>query len=228
MSKQADDAQLAQPAPQPHQAPSISDNDEVLSELPQGLWPGDVGQLNFDSRRALLALMKGPYIRADKHRELWAALLADETIIRSRLADVFLELVLDLDLGLAFAKNVSVPESGMPKVMRSLPLKFIDTALLLFLRSSLLSAVDQNEPVMVDREEINSHLMLYQAADSTDESGFEKRINSAVSKMVDNSILIKTDTPDRFLVSPVLSLVFGPDQVAAISAQYNSLLSQEG
>ena len=54
------------------------------------LWTGDTGVMGEQSRRALLELIKGPYLSGVKAPALWSALLADEASIRSRLHEVFL------------------------------------------------------------------------------------------------------------------------------------------
>ena len=60
---------------------------------PAALWDGDSGTLRDPSRRALVQLLRGPYLSAASHGRLWTALLADEDAIRSRLSDMFLELI---------------------------------------------------------------------------------------------------------------------------------------
>ena len=49
----------------------------------------DHGELAPATRRVLLALIRGPYLRASSQQgRLWAALIRDEAIVRGRLADL--------------------------------------------------------------------------------------------------------------------------------------------
>lgn len=104
-----------------------------------GLWEGDTGVLGEQQRRALLELIKGPYLSGVKSPALWSALLADEAGIRSRLDELFLELVLDRVGEFAFVRNVSTTQLMVPSAVRSAALTFLDTAMLLVLRQMLLA-----------------------------------------------------------------------------------------
>ena len=52
--------------------------EEIEAAAEAGRWPGDTGTLGLDARRALLKLVKGPYLSAAREPGPWAALLADE------------------------------------------------------------------------------------------------------------------------------------------------------
>lgn len=201
-----------------------------LDPMGQGttsLWPGDRGTLRAPSRRALVQLLRGPYLSADRHTQLWGALLNDEAAIRSRLADLFLELVVDLDQQVAFVRNVDHEGLDAPRVVRTAPLTFIDTAVLLHLRQQLLTAVP-GERVIVSQEEVADQLSAYRALENTDERGFAKRINASWEKLKKYGILAVTTTEGRFEIAPVLRLIFGPDEVAAVRTEYARLAAQAG
>lgn len=118
--------------PAPKRADVVDEFDDDLPEPPV-----DTGELDGASRRVLLRLLRGPYLRADEHANLWAALVRNEPTLRSRLADLYLELVTDLDGGVAFVRNLEVEDA--PKVVRAHPLTLLDTVLVLFLRRTLLA-----------------------------------------------------------------------------------------
>lgn len=191
------------------------------------LWPGDRGTLRAPSRRALVQLLRGPYLSADRHGLLWGALLNDEQEIRSRLADLFLELVVDSDQQVAFVRNVDHDDVDAPRVVRTAPLTFIDTALLLHLRQQLLTAAP-GERVIVGQDEVADQLSAYRAVENTDERGFAKRINASWEKLKKYGILAGTTTEGRFEVAPVLRLIFGPDEIAVVRAEYTRLAALAG
>jgi len=174
------------------------------------------------SRRALVQLLRGPYLSAERHGKIWGALLNDEAMIRSRLADQYLDLVIDAEAQVAFVRNVDSPALDTPRVVRSATLTFLDTAMLLHLRQQLLSAGGA-ERVIVGQDEVTDQLGVYGARDSADHAGFTKRINASWTKFVKYGILAPTSTDGRFEISPVLRLVFSAEQIAAVRAEYSRL-----
>lgn len=191
------------------------------------LWEGDAGGLARDTRRALVRLLQGPYVSSELHPDLWNAVVSDEPSVRHHLADLFLTLVVDHDAGVAFVRNVEDPTGQAPSVVRSLPLTLVDTVLLLHLRTLVLREETSGQRAFVDRSELQDHLAVYRPHTSTDHAGFTKRVNASIAKMEKASVLRSTQVPDRFQISPVLSLVFGPDEVAAITAEYRRMLGEE-
>ena len=175
-----------------------------------------------------MRLLQGPYLTTELHPELWNALLKDEADIRRRLGDLFLELVIDREAGLAFTRNASDPTGAAPSVMRAMRLTLVDTVLLLHLRTLLLRANTPGERVFVDRSEIDDHLSVYRPHTSTDHTGFMRRVSSSIDKLKRAALLRDTDVAERYEVSPVLALVFTADEVAAVTAEYRRLLGEDG
>ncbi|HCJ55804.1 MULTISPECIES: DUF4194 domain-containing protein [Glutamicibacter] len=186
------------------------------------LWSGDLGELAAGSRRVLVQLVKGPYLSAERHSEAWKILLTDTAALRSRLADLFLDLVLDESLGVAFVRNAPQAAIEAPQVVRTMPLTFMDSALLLFLRRELLRGSGATR-VFIGRDEVYDHLNSYRSVDTTDEAGFRKRVDSAWAKMLKHSLLVRTDTEDRVEISPILRLVFSTEQIQAVQEEYQRL-----
>ena len=188
------------------------------------LWDGDKGTLREPSRRVLVQLMRGPYLSASRHGNLWTALLSDEDAVRSSLADLFLDLVTDHAAQIAFVRNTSA-DVDAPKVMRTATLTFLDTALLLHLRQTLLQESGGRKTI-VGADEVADQLQVYRGKDNADIAGFSKRINSSWQKMVKYGLLAATSTEGRFEVSPVLRLVFGAEEIAAVQAEYRRLAAE--
>ena len=171
-----------------------------------------------------MALIRGPYLRASSgDGRLWKALLRDERHVRGRLADLYLDLVLDADAGLAFVRNLALDDA--PKVVRNHPLTLLDTALLLFLRRRLLAQQGAETRAFVGRDEIEDQLRSFRPAELTDKKGFDDRIGAAINKMKKNSVLLATDDEQRWEVSPVLALVFGADEVTAVTGELERLVA---
>jgi hypothetical protein len=189
------------------------------------LFPGDSGELHFDTRRVLCQLLLGPYLDAQRHSALWHALERDENRVRSRLSELFLELVLDRELGVAFTRRAETGDLEAPTMLRSSPLTFIDSVLLLALRRRLSEADTQGERAAIDGGEIHEQLSIYQRTGVTDAAGFGKRVAAAIEKMKKNSVLQKLrGSDDRFEISPTLKLLFSAEQVHALAQTYRARL----
>ncbi|WP_159624176.1 DUF4194 domain-containing protein [Actinomyces sp. zg296] len=205
-----------------------ADPAEPASEMPPGaLWDGDAGTLPRATRSAIVRLVQGPYLSAALHPEPWQALMADLDAVRHHLANMFLSLIVDREAGFAFVRNADDPTGQAPSVVRAMPLTLIDTALLLYLRTLLLRAMGGGQRVFVDRSELIDHLAIYRRRASTDLSGFERRVSASITKMVKASLLRSTSVDERYEISPILALVFGADQVAAVAAQYEAMLAEQ-
>lgn len=188
------------------------------------LYPGDCGQLPFETRRALVQLLSGPSLDGRRHGKLWPTLLRDEAVIRGRLADLFLDLEIDRDQQVAFTRQAETGDLEAPTLLRRMPLTLIDSALLLFLRQSLTEAEARGERAAVDGEEMIERLKVYEQAANTDRAGFIKRAQSAIEKMKKNSILLKIrGGEDRYEVSPTLKLLFPAEMIQALARQYRAM-----
>ena len=205
-----------QPAPR-RADEAVDDFDDAPVEPPV-----DHGELDPATRRVLLSLIRGPYLRADEQTKVWAALVRHEGVVRTRLADLYLDLVLDLDAGVAFVRNLEIDDA--PKVVRAHRLTVLDTALVLFLRKRLLAGQGSVARTFVGRDEIEDQLRSYQRLVATDKKGFADRITASINKMTKNSVLLTAGTEDRWEISPVLALVFGADEVAAVTADLARLV----
>ncbi|MFC6356613.1 DUF4194 domain-containing protein [Luethyella okanaganae] len=200
----------------------MSDNDT----RDRALWDGDRGELSEISRRALLELVKGPYLSALKSAQLWSALLADESAITSRLHELFLELVVDRIAGFAFVRNADTGELDAPATVRTHNLTYLDTVMLLALRQMLLAG-DSGERVIVGRDDVFDQLRVYRTSDR-DEHEFDRRLNASWVKMRNVLRVVhsagRMDEEDRVEISPVLRLIVDADQVNAIAKVYQHII----
>lgn len=196
---------------------------DVAAEDVAGLWRGDAGELPDRTRRVLLRLVRGPYLSGAREAQLWAVLLTDEAVIRSRLGDLFLELVVDRENEFAFVRNA--PTEDVPKAVRSEALTFLDTAMLLVLRQTLLSEEARGR-VIVGQSEVFEQLAVFRTVDR-DEKDFTSRLNSSWNKMQNKLRVLHAVGDDRAEISPVLRLIVDADQIRAITAEYQRI-AQEG
>lgn len=192
----------------------------MTEELAGSVWPGDEGELHYDSRRALVQLIKGPYVSEADMPDIWKALVADQRLIRSRLNDLFLDLEIDKSDGFAFAKGVEVQDVTIPKTLRTKRLRFLDTAMLLVLRQHLLAAPRERD-VFVDKDEVIEALEPYR---QTDKPAFKRNANGAWSRMVDHyRVLHVVPGSDRARVSPIVRFLINADSAEQLTAVYQKI-----
>ncbi|EPJ88288.1 DUF4194 domain-containing protein [Pseudomonas sp. CFII68] len=188
---------------------------------PDALFINDCGELPLDTRRALVQLLSGPSLDGRRHPKLWPILIRDEAVIRRRLADLFLDLVIDIDLQVAFIRQVDTGDIEAPRLLRRAQLTFIDSILLLHLRHLLTQAESHGERAVVSTEEIVEFLHIYERIGSTDQAGFTKRIYASIEKIKKHSILQKIRASEnRFEVSPTLKLLFSAEEIQALTRLY--------
>ena len=192
------------------------------------LFVNDTGELPLDTRRVLVQLLSGPSLEGRRHPRLWPVLLRDEQVIRRRLAELFLDLVLDRDLQVAFTSQVAADELDIPILLRRAQLTFIDSVLLLYLRQRLTQADSHGERAVVSRDEMVENLLPYERAASTDRAGFSKRVNASIEKLKKHNILQKLrSSEDRFEIAPTLKLLFSAEEIIALTTLYERMAAGE-
>lgn len=201
----------------------------LAEHAPAGvLFVNDTGELPLDTRRALVQLLSGPALEGRRHPKLWPVLLRDEQVIRRRLSELFLELVLDRDMQVAFTSQVDAGELEVPILLRRAQLTFIDSVLLLFLRQRLTQAESHGDRAVISRDEIVENLLLYERSASTDRAGFTKRINASIEKVKKHNILQKIrGSEDRFEVSATLKLLFSAEEIITLTSLYERMAAGE-
>jgi len=200
------------------------ENEQGEIKNSNALFVNDSGELPFDTRRALVQLLSGPSLDERRHSKLWSVLLRDEVVIRKYLSELFLELVIDSDLKVAFTRQAETDGLEIPKLLRRAQLTFIDSTLLLYLRQQLAQAQTHGERAVVSKKDIVEHLGMYDKTGNTDKAGFDKRIHASIEKIKKHYILQKIrSSDDRFEVSPTLKLLFSAEEIQALTKLYKSM-----
>jgi hypothetical protein len=205
----------------------LKDEDQA-APMQSNLYLGDQGTLPLDTRRVLVQLLAGPTLDAARHSKLWPILVRDEKLISSRLSELFLDLVLDHDLQVAFTRQADTGELEVPTLLRRAQLTFIDSALLLYLRQCLTQAETQGMRAVAAINEIIENLLPYKRKESTDHAGFIKRIYASIEKLKKFNILQKIRaSDDRFEISPTLRLLFSAEEIQALTQLYRNMSSSD-
>lgn len=192
------------------------------------LFLGDTGVLAVDTRRVLVQLLLGPSIDARRQSKLWPVLLRDETVVRSRLHELFLELVIDHEQRVAFTRQVTSEDFDVPVLLRKASLTFLESALLLFLRQRLTQADTQGERAVVSLLEMQEHLSVFEHENNADHAKFERQAINAVEKAKKLSLLQRIRGGDeRYEVAPTLKLLFPAEEIQALSRTYAALTTAD-
>ena len=196
--------------------------------LDQGLYQGDRGELSLEARRVLIQLLAGPSLDGQRHAKLWPILIRDESAVRSRLSELFLQLVIDRDLQVAFTRQAETGDLEVPRLLRRANLTFLDSILLLHLRQRLTQAESHGDRAVVSTDEIVEFLGVYEQVGNTDRALFEKRIQASIEKIKKHSILRKIrSSEDRFEISPSLKLLFSAEEIQALTRIYHDMQAPE-
>ena len=212
----------------PIETNSDEESESVVSNQSHDvLFIGDQGTLPVETRRVLVQLLLGPALDARRQTKLWPILLRDESTIRSRLHELFLELVIDQDLEVAFTRQVVSDELDVPILLRRTQLTFLDSLLLLFLRQRLTQSDAQAERAVLAHQEMVDHLAIFQRQGNVDHARFGKQIANTIEKAKKLSLLQKIrDSDDRYEVSPTLKLLFPAEEIQALARIYADLDSR--
>ena len=184
----------------------------------------DTGELPIATRRVLVQLLLGPSVDARRQSKLWPVLLRDEKLIRSRLHELFLHLVIDHEQQVAFTRQVVSEELDVPILLRKASLTFLESALLLFLRQRLTQADAQGERAVVSWTEMQEHLSVFERDRNPDHAKFERQIVNAVDKAKKLSLLRQLRGGEqRFEVAPTLKLLFSAEEIQELTRSYAAL-----
>jgi hypothetical protein len=201
---------------------------EDTQESPGKLFAGDSGELPQETRRVLVQLLAGPSLDGRRHPKLWPVLVGDEALIRRRLSELFLDLVMDIDLQVAFTRQADAGDLETPVLLRRAQLTFLDSIMLLHLRQRLTQADAQGERAVISIDEIIEHMGVYERSTNTDRAGFNKRIQASIEKIKTHSILQKIrSSEDRFEISPTLKLLFSAEAIQALTSTYQRMAAGE-
>lgn len=198
---------------------------QVPEQIPgQALYQGDSGELSMDARRVLVQLLAGPSLDGQRHSKLWPILIRDEAAIRSRLCELFLQLVIDRDVQVAFTRQADTGNLDVPRLLRRANLTFLDSILLLHLRQRLTQAEAHGDRAVVSSAEMVEFLGVYEQTGNTDRALFEKRIYASIDKIKKHSILRKIRSSEgRFEISPTLKLLFSAEEIQALTRIYHAM-----
>ena len=181
------------------------------------------------TRRAIIQLVRGPYIDSQRHGELWLAVRHNKDLVERYLGGLCLDLVIDEEWGFAFVReNEEARESGV-SVVKRMRLSLLETFLLIHLRKLVTESSGTGQRVVVSHEELRDYLQSYAPARTTDHAGYERKSSAAIAKLVAKHLLNPVGRDSialplrRYEVTPIIKLIFGADQIQALAETFERM-----
>lgn len=192
--------------------PSHEDTTTERAELDEredsfALFEGDEGRLDAAQRRALVALLKHRYVSPALHPAEWRTVMDSESLLRSRLNELFLELEVDRAAEVAFKRQAS-SESGrrpFPTLLHDTAYSREETILLVYLRTRLRTEqANGARAAIVEHDELLGFVASFRPEHATDRARDDGRVERAIEKLLTARVLLRTKDLRRHRIASVV------------------------
>jgi hypothetical protein len=185
----------------------------------------DTGTLHPDARGALVALLKERFIAAETHKIEWKGLTAHHADVRSRLNDMYLDLVYDAKYEVAYKVQVRNVDSTrtFPYLLRSMSWNREQTIVLVHL-----CITHRNQTVagaaraVVSTSDIHAFAASVRPPTATDHHMDAGRVTRAIDAIRSAGLLQKTSEESVFVVAPVIERLMTLDKLRDLLTYLNS------
>jgi len=186
--------------------------EEDLAEL----FPGDRGVLDPEVRRTLALILHRRFLLADRNRSEWRTLLDHQSVIESRLNDVYIRLVVDHARGLAYKQQVRIDELDIPILLRDTPYTRSETLVLVHLRTVYERENASGEAApRIDIEDVEATVLSYFTDADGDISRRQKAVRDAMRKLSNDGI-ISEETTGRYRIGPLVEVVLSAEKLTEL------------
>nr|WP_239078990.1 DUF4194 domain-containing protein [Cellulomonas marina] len=170
------------------------------------LFAGDRGTLEPDVRRVLVRLLQRRFLTAERSPAQWRTLLEHQSVLESRLHDLFVRLVVDHDRGIAWKEQVRSGELDVPILLRDEAYTRAETLVLVHLRSvHQHEAASGGTAARVDLEEVEQGVLTYFDLRDGDVSRAQREIRDAVTRLAAEGLLDEEST-GRYRITPLVEV----------------------
>lgn len=171
------------------------------------LFEGDEGRLDAAQRRALVALLKHRYVSPALHPAEWRTVIDSESLLRSRLNELFLELQVDRTAEVAF-KRQATSESGrrpFPTLLHDTAYSREETILLVYLRTRLRTEqANGARAAIVEHDELLGFVASFRPEHANDRARDDGRVERAIEKLLTARVLLRTKDLRRHRIASVV------------------------
>ncbi|MBD8515581.1 DUF4194 domain-containing protein [Plantibacter sp. CFBP 8804] len=186
----------------PADAPVAGPDDDSFA-----LFEGDEGRLDAAQRRALVALLKHRYVSPALQPAEWRTVLESESLLRSRLNELFLELEVDRSAEVAFKRQAG-SESGrrpFPTLLHDTSYSREETILLVYLRTRLRTELANGaRAAIVEHDELLGFVASFRPEHATDRARDDGRVERAIDKLLTARVLLRTKDARRHRIASVV------------------------
>ena len=186
------------------------------------LFDGDKGLLPAEVRNTLARLLSTRFVDGVRNPAWWSRVQRHEDILRSRLNEVYLELVLDRRRQVAFTQQVEMSTDVPILLRKEKPLALPAAILLLHLRQEYDRGAVEGRDVVVDHADLLDHLEVWKDVDDQNPATFRKRCEAAISTVREKGILVLL-TADRYRISGVIYALLTAEKVDAMTAAFEEM-----
>lgn len=183
---------------------------EDLDGSSLSLYEGDEGTLSLAERRTLVELLRHQVITRARHPREFATLAGEsERLICSRLHDLFLDLVVDRERGVAYKTQIRSESAGQfPSLLRDAAYSREATILLVHLRQRHLAERSAGSVrVFVDLRDCLDAVERFRPVHATDVAGDLARAHKAVEAMRSAGVLSAGEEPERYEITDVIEVI---------------------
>lgn len=189
----------------------------AMENDPQGCFPGDRGVLDSEVRRVLVRLLQRRFLSAERNRDDWKVLLDNQQIIESRLHDLFVNLVVDPERGVAYKQQIRSDELDVPILLRDEAYTRAETLVLVYLRTVYQRESAAGETsARVDVEEVEQTVLSYFVEADADIARRQKAIRAALVRL-DKDGLVEEESEGRYRISPLVEIVLSAERLREMS-----------
>lgn len=181
------------------------------------------------ARRALVSLLLNRYICKARHRVAWEGILACEDDLRTRLDEMYLDLVVDHEAEVAFKRQQEGED--VPRMLRRDKALSRDASfVLIFLRREYAFADPNDGPVIVTRDQIAEFLRPYREDGDSDDARFSRRVDAAVNTLIKPWQILEPDPAVDYLftVSPVVVPLVSVDEMRRFEEAFRQAAADHG
>ncbi|WP_407343149.1 DUF4194 domain-containing protein [Pengzhenrongella phosphoraccumulans] len=201
---------------------SPSDSTRATDPSRDVLFEGDEGLLPAEVRNTLARLLSTRFVDGVRNPAWWNRVQRHEDILRSRLNDVYLELVLDRRRQVAFTQQVEMSDEVPILLRKEKPLPLPAAILLLHLRQEYDRGAVEGRDVVVDHADLLDHLEVWKDVDDQNPATFRKRCEAAIATVREKGILVLL-TADRYRISGVIYALLTAEKVDAMTAAFEEM-----
>ncbi|RYV52099.1 DUF4194 domain-containing protein [Pengzhenrongella frigida] len=203
-------------------SPSATGSTKAADGARDVLFEGDEGLLPAEVRNTLARLLSTRFVDGVRNPAWWARVQRHEDILRSRLNDVYLELVLDRRHEVAFTQQVELGEDVPVLLRKDKPLSLPAAILLLHLRQEYDRGAVEGRDVVVDHADLLDHLEVWKNVDDQNPATFRKRCEAAITTVREKGILVLL-TAERYRISGVIHALLTAEKVDAMTAAFEEM-----